>query len=221
MADDKKKEGDGQSHFSAFFLIALALILFLIYTFLPSGGGQALLGYLPGGQVDAGGAVGWLAHIWFDFFWPMFIFFDVLLIIGLVLVWIKARKYHRAPKLFDTPMESLANGKKFSVDKQIRKIWFKVVERAQGGTQESWKSAILEGDAVVDLFLKKYGYEGDTMADRLSQIIEQEVSAVEQVWKAHRLRNDIAHTPGFGVSKKDTQDALTAYRDFLREVGVI
>jgi glucuronate isomerase len=80
---------------------------------------------------------------------------------------------------------------------------------------------VLEADALVDFFLKDVGYEGDHMADRLGKIRSEEVKTLEQVWKAHRVRNDIAHTPGYRLSEHQAQETLNAFRAFLIEMGAL
>lgn len=99
--------------------------------------------------------------------------------------------------------------------------WEAVAARANTRTEENIRLAILEADALVDTFLKDAGYEGDHMADRLGKIRRDEVKSLERVWRAHRVRNDIAHTPGYKLSDRQAQETLTAFRDFLMEVGAL
>lgn len=103
-------------------------------------------------------------------------------------------------------------------DPRITQYWEQLVRRANTGTPENLRLAILEADALVDYFLKTSGYIGEHMADRLSQLIGSEVKSLERLWKAHRLRNDIVHTPGYTITPKIAADALYAYRDFLIEL---
>lgn len=103
-------------------------------------------------------------------------------------------------------------------DPRIPKYWEQLVRRANTGTPENLRLAILEADALVDYFLKTSGYAGEHMADRLSQLIGSDMKSLEPLWKAHRLRNDIVHTPGYMISPKTAAQALYAYRDFLIEL---
>lgn len=100
----------------------------------------------------------------------------------------------------------------------ILKHWTSIVKKANTGVPENLRSAIVESDALVDLFLRQSGFSGDTMADRLSQISKDRVKSLDRLWDAHRLRNEIAHTPGFVVSVPQAEKALMAFRDFLKEM---
>ena len=96
--------------------------------------------------------------------------------------------------------------------------WRDIVLRANTGQQEKMRSAIIEADALVDHHLKNIGLEGEHMGDRLKQIRAFQVKSLDNLWKAHRLRNDIAHTPGYKVTARQAERALVAYRDFLKEM---
>ena len=99
--------------------------------------------------------------------------------------------------------------------------WAAILNRVKSGTQDAMKYSILEADSLVDHFLKRIGFTGEHMADRLTQIVPESIPSLERVWKAHRLRNELAHTPGATVTVEETKAALTAYRDFLLELGAL
>lgn len=120
-------------------------------------------------------------------------------------------------RIFQKPLLSPEARKKVR-DPRILKHWNHVAQKANTGRPENLRLAVLEADALVDYFLKTSGYQGEHMADRLGQIAHSQVKSLERVWKAHRLRNDIVHTPGYVVSPKVAEDALKAYRDFLLEL---
>ena len=103
-------------------------------------------------------------------------------------------------------------------DPIILKHWTAIVKKANTGRTENLRSAVVEADALTDLFLRQSGYAGETMADRLMQISKDSIKSLDRLWDAHRLRNEIAHTPGFVVTSKDAEKALLAFRDFLKEM---
>ena len=66
----------------------------------------------------------------------------------------------------------------------------------------------MEGDAVLDAVLKDLGYSG-TMADKLRRAHAQ-IPDIENVWRAHKLRNRIAHEPGVVLTPREVSAALDA-----------
>lgn len=109
-------------------------------------------------------------------------------------------------------------GAKIEKNPLILKHWTEIVRKANTGLPENLRGAVVEADALTDLFLRQAGYAGDTMADRLMQLNKDQIKSLDRLWDAHRLRNEIAHTPGFVVESKDAQRALVAIRDFLKEM---
>jgi len=100
----------------------------------------------------------------------------------------------------------------------ILRHWTAIVRKANTGTPENLRSAVLEADALVDFYLKQAGYKGEHMAERLGQLKDSSVKSLDAVWEAHKLRNELAHTPGFELRAKQAEKALFACRDFLKEM---
>jgi len=65
------------------------------------------------------------------------------------------------------------------------------------------------------------GLAGEHMADRLGQIKEAEVRTLDRLWRAHRVRNDLVHSPGFSLSLFDAKRVIDDYEAFLKEVKVL
>lgn len=101
----------------------------------------------------------------------------------------------------------------------VIEAWAKVKTRLAEGTPAAARLAVIEADALVDNYLKRRNYAGDTFADRLSRVNASMVPAVDRAWGAHRLRNDLVHTPGFEVHADRAGKALDDYEAFLREMG--
>lgn len=101
----------------------------------------------------------------------------------------------------------------------VRENWQNIKKRLETGTPDSIRTALIEADSLLDNELKKRGYEGDTFADRLSKFeVKGMEHAINNVWAAHRLRNDVVHTPGFHLEIGAVHQALEAYETFLKEI---
>ena len=62
---------------------------------------------------------------------------------------------------------------------------------------------------------------GEHMADRLERLASRYLKSINKLWQAHRIRNDLVHTPGFVLNPVDAKGVLENYQDFLKEIGII
>lgn len=105
--------------------------------------------------------------------------------------------------------------------KSMRKFWDKIVQRLETGDVSEYKLAILEADDLVDSILKKMGYGGNNLEERLSllsPVILPNIKAVEQ---AHRLRNSIVHDPDYHITLDEAKKTLEIYEKALRDLQAL
>ena len=98
------------------------------------------------------------------------------------------------------------------------KHWANIVHRANTGTIENLRWAVMEADALVDFVMKQRGIDGEGMAERLQNARWAGSKLIDKVFDAHRLRNELAHTPGYQLTSQHAERALFAFRDFLKEL---
>ena len=84
----------------------------------------------------------------------------------------------------------------------------------------SWTVSIIEGDKLLDKAMIEAGIPGKTMGDRLKKGGGR-FSNLNAVWRAHKLRNTIAHESGFEVSYNQALNALATYKQALKDLGAI
>lgn len=84
----------------------------------------------------------------------------------------------------------------------------------------SFTVVIIEADKLLDKALIEMGVPGKTMGDRLKRA-GGKFSKLNSVWRAHKLRNAIAHESGFEVSYKQASHALAIYKQALQDLGAI
>ncbi|MDP3975076.1 MAG: hypothetical protein Q8P88_02220, partial [Candidatus Jorgensenbacteria bacterium] len=85
----------------------------------------------------------------------------------------------------------------------------------------SYVLAIIEADKLVDDALKTSGLQGEHMADRLEKLRVEDYPTLDRLWRAHRVRNELVHTPDFGINEGDAKDVLRVYEKFLKELGAL
>ena len=115
------------------------------------------------------------------------------------------------------------SGKEVSVlkDSKVVSRWQELMESVASESPHAYTIAIIEADKLVDNVLKSLGFEGEHIADRIEQLASGNLATIDRLWKAHRVRNEIAHTPGFELTPVDAKQVLAAYEAFLKELGVL
>lgn len=81
-------------------------------------------------------------------------------------------------------------------------------------------TTIIEADKLLDKALMEMGVPGKTMGDRLKRSGDK-FTDVNAVWRAHKLRNAIAHEADLEVGYKQAANAIAIYKQALKDLGAI
>lgn len=81
-------------------------------------------------------------------------------------------------------------------------------------------TTIIEGDKLLDKAMVEMGISGKTMGDRLKKVGGR-FTNLNAVWRAHKLRNMIAHESDVEISYKQAFNALAVYKQALKDLGAI
>lgn len=121
------------------------------------------------------------------------------------------------------PERHAGNGRKITTlaDAIVKERWAGVAKKYSSGRPDELKLAVIEADKIADDILKRLGLEGQHMADRLGRISPEELGTLNRLWRAHRLRNDLVHTPGFALTPEAAKGAIADYEAFLKEIGAL
>ncbi len=84
----------------------------------------------------------------------------------------------------------------------------------------TYSLAIINGDKLLDKAMIEIGIPGKTMGDRLKRGGGR-FTNLNAVWRAHKLRNAIAHEVDLEVSYKQAANALEVYKQALKDLGAI
>ena len=153
----------------------------------------------------------------FDVARVLFILLDIILV-GLFIFTIrKALPYRPNIRPSRSKQKTTRTIKRAFVEEQ----WAVIRNKFAEGTLDSRKVAIINADTFVDSLLKEAGMGGDHMADRLEQLAGDDLRTLDRLWRAHRLRNDLVHTPEFAVSESVAEKTMTDYEAFLREIKLL
>lgn len=145
------------------------------------------------------------------------IFLDIVLVIAFVWVFILALEYR--PKFLFNPEKP--SKKKHEKDPKLAKKWQEILLAAEKNPPHSFILAIIEADKFTDEALKKMGLKGEHMADRLERLNAYDLKTLDKVWRVHRVRNELVHSPDFNISSIDVKEILSVYEKFLKELGIL
>lgn len=96
----------------------------------------------------------------------------------------------------------------------LREMW-KTVERKK---LNSPQEAVLEAEKIVSEALKLMGFD-DSFAGQLKRN-SYFFSDLSGLWRAHKLRNKIAHELGFIPSGREVDRSLNQFQRALKDLGV-
>ena len=143
-----------------------------------------------------------------------------LISLGLI-IFIGILRY-RARKLWKTKMlgeqaSFFKHASRFVPAEEADKRWKEIEAHAASQNTSDWKLALIDADALIDEILKRAGYKGKTMGERLKQIEPSDLDHLAELWEAHKLRNRIAHE-GERIDRRDVDRAMDKYRLVLKEL---
>lgn len=139
-------------------------------------------------------------------------FISLWLIFLIVIIVLKLREL--TPKI--VPIETGPE----KIDK-ITEEWQKIMQDFQKGDDANFKLAIIEADKLLDDILKKANFQGADMGERLNNINSAQLSCIDDVWRAHRIRNKIAHETNFAIKRDEAEVIIKIYERALEELQVL
>ena len=140
--------------------------------------------------------------------------FSGITIISIIITLIKSHEYLRESFL------SGIKGTDVPIDKpgKLKRQWAEIENQISAENTDQAKIALIKADALLDNIMKKAGFPGETMGDRLKQFDKTELSNIEDVWQAHKLRNKIAHEPNKEFRFIDIKKGIKAIQKALEEL---
>ena len=89
--------------------------------------------------------------------------------------------------------------------------WRKIIARLEKKSESEAKLAILEADTLLDEVLKKSGYPGETLGEKLEKITEGTLPNLEDLKKVRQVRENIISDPAYKLEINKAKEALKVY----------
>jgi len=122
-------------------------------------------------------------------------------------------------KYFEMLLESIAQTNE--PQKISLEVWQSVLDKLNSNNEDSYKQAVIEADKIFDDLLKKNGYQGEDMGGRLKQITQDQLSNLDEVWQAHKLRNRLVHEPDFQLKEHEARRMIEIYQKAFENLEAI
>ncbi len=97
--------------------------------------------------------------------------------------------------------------------------WEEIKRHINSDRESDWKLAVIDADKFLDDLLKKDGYPGETMGDRLMSIDKAQFVSLDGLWEAHKIRNKLAHDVNYFLRYAEAKRAIQCYEAALNELG--
>ena len=123
-------------------------------------------------------------------------------------------------RLILTDFQEFLTYRPYGVKKFYRQ-WQKIKQRIDAGLESEYKLAITEADSTLDDVLKRLGFAGETLGERLTKLTEATITNLPEVLEVHKIRNNVVHDPDFKLTSGETKRILEVYEKALTDLQVI
>jgi len=103
--------------------------------------------------------------------------------------------------------------------KKASEAWAGVQKHFFAGDANDLKVAVMEADNILNDALRYAGIHGVNLGDRLKNVKRSQMPNLEDVWDAHKLRNEIAHETNFSLKRDTAERALDSFETALKNLG--
>ena len=167
-----------------------------------------------GGQIGHTATIAYFSNLWI--FETVSVIVSLALFAGVAIIMIKTGWLKtRVDRIQDVVLK--ANMPK----KNAQKAWKKAQTHFFAGDENDLKIAIMEADKILESALRHAGVRGSNLGEKLKNLKPDQVPNLDELWQAHKLRNQIAHESGFKLKRDLAERALGVYEKTLQNLGVL
>jgi len=99
--------------------------------------------------------------------------------------------------------------------KKLKTKWLKIKGKLASQNEAEYKVAIIEADDLIGDLIRRLGFAGENMGERLDNIPLGQLDNVSDLQAAHQTRNRIIHEENFQLSREEALKTLELYEKFL------
>lgn len=102
-------------------------------------------------------------------------------------------------------------------DDAMARRWDRAQTFVSSNNPNDWKQAVIEADILLDDLLTKMGYKGESVGEKLKRVARGDMKSLDDAWEAHKVRNQIAHTPDFVLDHHVAHHTIRMYKKVFEE----
>ena len=100
--------------------------------------------------------------------------------------------------------------------------WEHIQTLVSSPNEGEWRRAIMEADIMMGGMLTARGFRGNTIADQLRDANPIQFTTLDLAWKAHKVRNEIAHQgESFTLDERTAHATIDLYRQVFEEFAYL
>ena len=145
-----------------------------------------------------------------------FVFIVLSIVMVLLTIWFMTRSNWLKSSYFED-WDEFITFRPHGVRK-MTKAWSKITARLETGLESEYKLAVIEGDGILDDVLKKMGYGGESLGERLEKLTPATLPNIEDIKESHQTRTNILHNPDFTLSSDEARKILAVYEKALENL---
>lgn len=107
------------------------------------------------------------------------------------------------------------------VSSPVNPHWQAIKDKIQSDNPADWQWAIIEADKILEEMVKRMGYLGANLGERLKAVEPSDFLTLNEAWEAHKVRNQIAHEPGFVMDRHKAALTISRFERVFNEFGYI
>ena len=147
----------------------------------------------------------------------LFIFISLCLL-GFIVFALSKTSWLKRMIIWD--LQEILTYRPFGVSK-VDKDW-KIIKAGLETEKESeWKLAVIKADSALDNTLNRMNYGGQTLGERLDRLTVASLPNIEELRRAHKIRNNIIHDPDYRLSLEEAKKAISAYEKALTDLQAL
>lgn len=166
-------------------------------------------------ELDRSAILEWFADAWAIFSAFAFVLSFVLLV-GIIYAMVRYEQVSEEEKEILREQER-AWKHMYGATTQNAK-WQSIEAHIGSDAPSDWRLAIIEADIMLDELLNDLGYTGSSIGEKLKGANPASFATLDDAWKAHKVRNEIAHRGSdFVLTKKIATETIGLYRRVFDE----
>jgi len=105
--------------------------------------------------------------------------------------------------------------------KKVDRDWNKIKARLDTGLEAEYKLSVLEADSMMEDVLKRMGFGGASLGERLDKLTVISLPNLDQARLAHQTRNNVVHDPDYRLSLGEVKKTLAIFEKSLTDLQAL